>query len=262
MKELYYDLWRILLCLRWPIRLLIELIITTVLILVILNIFEKTKVFSLVKIIIMTFFVIFMTNIVYFILRTSDRAKDIDCKIEEWGRKVVHTQYRLPRKMIFACMTVVYIMAIFVDTPIANCINSKYLGSFNSIKKLCIIVESKLAGDTEMYQVAITELNKNENTEKSISNQMIYINLNELGKNGTNVRAEPTLDASIIGWVNQDSEIVYDNDFKFDGQRYWIYIKVIGESSINGWISGKLIEEEQLNQIIGQSLDEISIVIV
>ena len=248
MKKIYYSLWSILLHFSWPVRLLFELIVITALILITLSILEKTRILNIIKKYIIIFLVNVMTNIVYFTMGTSDRAKEIDSRIEQWGGKVVETHHRLPRKAVFISVIIVYIMAVFVDTPITKAVSSEYLTEFQNFQSFCLKIESKVSGGVEIEVTPVTLINASVNEDGF--DEDIYIKLNDKGSNGANVRVSPSLDASIIGWVNSSSDIIYDNDFRFDGQRYWLWIKVDGEKIINGWISGNLVDGKQLEQIV------------
>lgn len=252
MKELYYGLWKSFLRLDWTLRLLLELCLVILLTFCILSIIEKSNILNMIKKIVIAVVVIILTNIVYIFLRTSDRAKDIDRYIEEWGIKMLHKQRRLSRKIILICALTLYCMAIFVDMPFSSHINDRYLNGFQNIKDFCLKIESHVSCGYEGYPdliVVIGEDGAQEEKEEPLINETIYITLNDVGKYGTNVREEPSLDAPIVGGVTDGSEIIYNGDFSFDGQRYWIYIYVC-EDDIYGWISGNLIVAEQLNQIV------------
>lgn len=82
----------------------------------------------------------------------------------------------------------------------------------------------------------------------------VYIRLNERGKRGSNIRSEIDLnnDNNIIAGVNAESEILYLNEWTYDGERYWVRVH-ISDNDVEGWLSGNLIETEQLEELIGES---------
>ena len=84
----------------------------------------------------------------------------------------------------------------------------------------------------------------------------VYIRLNERGKGGSNIRSETDLNnnSNIIGGVNAESEILYCDEWTYAGERYWIRV-YISDDDVEGWLSGTLIDEKQLEEIIGESMD-------
>ena len=91
-----------------------------------------------------------------------------------------------------------------------------------------------------------------EPTEVPEEQMRIDIRLNERGKNGANIRQIPSLEGDIIVGVNDDSIILYQNEWENDGERYWIKI-YLPDKQVSGWLSGKLIEDEQLKMILSLS---------
>lgn len=60
---------------------------------------------------------------------------------------------------------------------------------------------------------------------------------------------EPSLNAEIIGGVTGQTEIIYKNQWENDGERYWVKV-CIPDDGIEGWLSGKLVDGEQLELIL------------
>lgn len=106
----------------------------------------------------------------------------------------------------------------------------------------------------EREEAAIFEESEQEESV-ALDEELVYIQLNEQGKRGSNIRCETNLDNdnNIIGGVNAESEILYCNEWTHDGERYWIRVYII-DDDIEGWLSGNLVEREQLEEITGESM--------
>lgn len=133
--------------------------------------------------------------------------------------------------------------------------------SFNG-QAVYLKVENKLTGWLEAHnlygqqieETVIFEESEQEETA-ALEEEHVYIRLNERGKRGSNVRSETDLDNdnNIIGGVNAESEILYCNEWTHDGERYWIRV-YIPDDDVEGWLSGNLIEREQLEKMTGESM--------
>ena len=54
--------------------------------------------------------------------------------------------------------------------------------------------------------------------------------------------------------MNAESEILYCDEWTYAGERYWIRV-YISDDDVEGWLSGTLIDEKQLEERIGESMD-------
>lgn len=59
--------------------------------------------------------------------------------------------------------------------------------------------------------------------------------------------------SNIIGGVNARSEILYCDEWTYDGERYWIRVYV-PDDDVEGWLSGNLVEREQLEEMTDESM--------
>ncbi|MDE7417947.1 MAG: hypothetical protein K2N44_16865 [Lachnospiraceae bacterium] len=206
----------------------------------------------------------FVTELVYLVGRGKNWAVDIDNKIIEWGEKAVNRTDRKNRSplkgVIFLAVIIVYFTAIFVDLPFANGLESYYLTEFTKIKVFCQRYEKLLSRDYEQYPPLFTQKEPKPNDSEVVVEELwkesesVYIHLNDQGKGGSNVRKEPSMNGVVVGGVNEKSEILYRQQFENDGERYWIKVYLPADE-IEGWLSGNLIESEQLERIIAGSLD-------
>lgn len=81
----------------------------------------------------------------------------------------------------------------------------------------------------------------------------VYIQLNDEAKAGANIRSEPDLsdDGNIVGRVNENSQILYLQEWIHDGERYWLRVYDTIDD-VEGWLSGKLVDSGQLEEIVAQ----------
>lgn len=60
------------------------------------------------------------------------------------------------------------------------------------------------------------------------------------------------MNGAVVGGANGTSEILYQYQFENDGERYWIKV-YLPQDAVEGWLSGNLIDSEQLESIIMQN---------
>lgn len=255
MNKYYFGGWQNFYHLNWPIRFLIEIIILLILAFLGYKVLKKiSHIFQLKKYLIKGW-VWLATEVVYLIGRNSDWAREADSKIMQWGRSAVEGGQRKGYgglKCGFACVIlVVYFLAIFVDLPIADHFQEYYLAGPAGIKKFFQKWESVMSKGYEEYPPLFVYEETQETAEETIEEvqEQVYIQLNEKGKNGSNIRQTPSLNGAIVGAVNGESEILYLNQWDHDGERYWINV-YLPEDNIEGWLSGKLVDNELLDKII------------
>lgn len=176
----------------------------------------------------------------------SDTGKKVDILLERW-----YKSWRNPVNNHIALSVVIYgILVIWVcASPYTEA------KSFNG-QAVYLKVENKLTDWLEehnLYDCQIEETIKDEKLALE-EKEPIYIQLNELGKSGANIRSEPNLeyDNNIIGGVNAESEMRYCDEWTQDGKRYWVRVYVL-DDDVEGWLSGNLVEKEQLEEITGES---------
>lgn len=126
-----------------------------------------------------------------------------------------------------------------------------------------LIAENKLVNwleEHDLYGYQIEEVSNFEELEQESEvvfeeKEPVYIQLNERGKRGSNIRSETDLDNdnNIIGGVNAESEILYCDEWIHDGERYWIRV-YIPDGDVEGWLSGNLIERAQLEEITDSNM--------
>lgn len=155
----------------------------------------------------------------------------------------------------------VYFLAVFVDLPASRYLSEYYLEELGEVKTLFQKFEKGLSKGYEKYPPLFpmkvqekedtTDIETDEAQELPEEKEPIYIQLNEKGRYGSKIRSEADLssDDNVIDTVNDESNILYKNECTFDGERYWIRVYV-EETDVEGWLSGNLVDDIQLNDIM------------
>lgn len=263
-KKYYLGAWHNIYHISWPVRFFIEL---SILILVgfflvkyICWVGKKLKIKNfLVKV-----WVWIVTEIVYLAGHDSEWAIDANNKMIDWGTEVINgntkKNFVILKKGIYLGVMVVYFIAVFVDLPFAKRLSEYYLEELEDVKSFFRKFEIMISKDYEKYPPLFVKIvEEEEAAEEAVTiledREPIYIRLNERGKGGSNIRSETNLDDdnNIIGGVNANSEILYRDEWTHDGERYWIRV-YISADDVEGWLSGNLIEGDQLEEIIREEI--------
>lgn len=180
----------------------------------------------------------------------SGIGEKIDTFFERW-----YTSWRNPVNSHIGLSIVIYgILLIWI------CVSDHTEGigakSLNG-QAVYLKVESKLTDWLEAHNLYGQQIEEAVNFEEPVfeEKEPVYVQLNERGKRGSNIRSETDLDNdnNIIGGVNAESEILYCNEWIHDGERYWIRV-YIPDDDVEGWLSGNLIEREQLEEMTGEGM--------
>ncbi len=264
MKKIYFGAWQNFYHLSWSIRFFIEITVSLFLIFMLCKLVRKSGVAFRLKPYLIKGCVWISTEVIYLLGRNNSWAVEIDNKIIEWGdkklnggaeRKKVKTHKAL-KFWVISGTVIIYFLAVFVDMPVADHLQKEYFVEFENIKKFFQKYEETLSRGYEDYPPLFVKKEPEQTAEEPAEAAEekeeipVYIQLNETGKNGANVRQEPSLDGEIIGGVNAGTEIFYRYQWDCDEEgRYWIKIYVPSEE-VEGWLSGKLVESTQLESLI------------
>lgn len=186
----------------------------------------------------------------------SGIGRKIDTFLEWW-----YTSWKNPVNSHIALSVMVYgILLIWIC--VSHHTDGIEVDLFNG-QAMYLKMENKLTDwleDHNLYGQQVEEVGNFEELEQEKGVDLkektsVYIQLNERGKRGSNIRSETDLDDdnNIIGGVNAESEILYFGEWIYDGERYWIRVR-IPDDDVEGWLSGNLIEREQLEEIAGKSM--------
>lgn len=266
MKKMYFGAWQNFYHLSWPVRFLIEGIIFFLIVFALYKLVKKLRLVFKIKPYLIKGCVWIATEVVYLFGKNNSWAVEVDNKVIEWGEKKLNGRKNEKavkrRKTIKYCavlgIIVLYIMAVFVDLPLSGHLQEEYLAEFAKVKNFFQQYEEALSSGHEAYPPLFVKKEPEKAAEEAVAVSAIeekeevpiYIQLNETGKNGSNVRQEPSLDGQVVGGVNGGMEILYLNQWECDAEeRYWIKIYVPSED-VEGWLSGRLVEDAQLETLI------------
>lgn len=262
LMQYYYGLWQNLYQMEWPVRFLIEwafiLLLLSGCAVLIYVLAKKCKVRDfLVK-----GWCIGVREIVYLLGHEKKWAVTADNRMIDWALKKLDRTGSGKRHLILKgtlvlTPVVIYFLAVFVDLPAAAHISEGHLSGLSDIKDFFVHIEVFLSKGYEQYPPLFVQREESEDAaaEEALSEsedrESVVIRLNDEGKDGSNIRSEPDLstEGNIVGGVNKDSEILYGNEWTYDGKRYWVKV-YIPEEGIEGWLSGKLVDREQLDDIV------------
>ena len=196
----------------------------------------------------------------------SDWEVTIDHKMIDWAAEVINENEEKKKKgslVLNVCLwlgiVIIYFGAVFVDLPVSMYLSEYYLSEFEDVKVFFQRFEVMLSKGYEQYPplfVRVEQEKVEETMEEIVEPEeevLIYIQLNERGKNGSNIRSETDLgnDSNVIGGVNRNSQVLYRNEWIYDGERYWILVYV-PDADIEGWLSGNLVESTQLEELVNE----------
>lgn len=183
------------------------------------------------------------------IARIDESTSDIGIAVVgalEWCREKVCTM-TIKRMWCLICFAVLYIIAILPETPLVTNMNETYQTIFAGLRNQMVETEQWMTPNINQYPDVFL---KKKVTEEYTSEQQeeIYLLLNADGTNGSFIRSEPDINGAKLEIITSDNQIRYLNEAVYDGQRYWLKVE-IDDGRICGWLSGKLVQEEQMKLI-------------
>ncbi len=270
MKKYYYGAWQNFYHLGWPVRFFIELLLVWSLVLILIRIikwiFWKN---TAVKKMMVSGCVWVAKELIYLVGRNSEWAVNTEGKIIDWGESVIKGEVRkrksIVKKLAILATIVIYIGAVFADLPFTNRLQGSYLEIPFAMKSFFQSYESAMSYGYDMYPPLFHIVKKEKSKEKENETEKmdrtekvknlkekeepVYLYINEIGRNGSNIRTEPSLNSKVIIAVQDDVEMIYQNEFVRDDERFWLKV-YLPNMQIEGWISANLVEAEQLEEIL------------
>jgi hypothetical protein len=263
-----------LLLLPMPLRILIELVIMTILMIPLMGL-VKCGLGIVVKVLKLLNKLITMItrNLVCRIGKRSKNVYDWDEKMGELGGTIDHclgdsvawlkhckTRQLIKNKKILCLLVIIYFLAIIPVFPLKNFIDEYYLDLFYSINKIFTTNEIYLGKKSEGYPPLIkweqrekdsvevileidSEQAKNVDAEERICvllNKDIYV---------ANIRETPELYGETLDTVSREDIIIYQMEYVYDGERYWLKVIVESKNNLSGWISSKVIEKSIIDSL-------------
>lgn len=266
MRQLYYGMWKLLMALSLPIRVLAEILTVIFLIVIVWPIAKRIFVFML-KIVRLIHKKVCggVRYIVCFFGQKSAKVFEWDEHIGEQGSKRDRwLQARVEnlskskgrnifkKKSIIIMLFIVYLAVILPSFRLERFLSGYYLEYIYFVSAKYMTMESKLSEGIEDYpdlfiQPEVTEVAAVEETREPIQ-ETIYLVLRE-DIFYANVREEADMDSRSICTVSNEDRIAYQNIYKYDGNRYWLSVIVETQDAKEGWISGKVIGQETLDSL-------------
>lgn len=258
MKKYYYGLWQNIYMLSWKTRFMIELIIVLLLIYCAYGILKKLHVIGGIKKALVSGIVFAGTECVFIMGKNKKWAEQADDKIVNWGNAILNGEkkkHSLLKVVGFLTVGFIYFSAVFVDLPFADSVNEAYTEDLVNVKNFYMRAEKLLSNGYEAYPPLLNLEKRAEHSEmanakvKETEKADFYLQLNERGINGSNVRQSPSLDSEILLEVKGGDDIIYQDEYSVDGEMHWLKV-YIPHADKTGWISGNLVEQSQREAIL------------
>lgn len=266
MNKFYFGAWQNFYHLSWPIRFLIEGVLFLFVAFMLCKLMKKIGQLLRVKPYLIKGCVWIVTEVIYLLGKSSPWAIETDNKVIEWGEKKLNgskeektaKRHTALKRCAVLGVIILYVVAVFVDLPLSENLQEVYLVEFASIKDFFRQYEEAMSRGYEAYPPLFVKKEPEKIAEEPAEEVEekeeipIFIQLNERGKNGANIRREPSLNGEIVGGVNGESEILYQYQWECDDEeRYWVKIYIPSEE-VEGWLSGKLVDSVQLETLINE----------
>lgn len=266
-EKYYLGAWHNIYHINWPVRFLLEMLVFIFIFFFIFKVVQCIGIKFKLKIPIVTAWFWLVTETIYLVGHNSDWAITFDNKMHDWASETINENKKknIPLVLKIGCclgVLIIYLLAVLVDLPVSRYFSEYYLEELEEVKFFFQKYESELSKGYEKYPPLFVkteqetdemdgEITLPEETMDAFEEEIIYIQLNERGRNGSNIRSEADLSNgnNIIGGVNEKSEIIYQGEWLYDGERYWILV-YIPSDNIEGWLSGNLVDSVQLNEIV------------
>lgn len=264
MKQLYYGLWKLIIILPLPLRVLVE-IVTAMLLLAIIWPIAKRVLGFLLKVLMLVNrgFWGGVRYVICFVAQKNVKVYEWDEQIGKQGsRSNSWLQARVEnlsrsrgrnifkKKRILIMLFILYLVVILPSFRLERFLSEYYLEYIYFVNSKYMDVESKLSEGIESYPdlfipPEVTEVVAMEDKTDPIQ-ETIYLVLKK-DISFANVREEANIDSESICVVSSEDQIAYQNVYEHDGSRYWLKVIVETKDGREGWISGKIIEQEILD---------------
>lgn len=266
MNQLYYGIWKLVLMLPLPLKILLELLVIIGILTLIWPIIKYIIVFIIQVLILLNKCILGGARYFFcYFARKSAEAHNRDEKIGERGRKIDNRlqlkakAYKnskrsdfLKKKSTIIILSIIYIAAVLPAFKLEKMIEEYYLDNIYFVNKIFSGIESKLTGGIENYPDLFKEPEKEQEeiiiVEEEIEQEPVYLILEE-GTTYANIRGDADLNSMSVCVVSKEDQIIYQNIYEHDDERYWLKVTVVSQNNVEGWISAKLIDQEILNTL-------------
>ena len=263
MMKLYFAIWRIILRLPEPVKILVEMLIILS-VMVILWPILRYAFWAFIKI---------LGGFNYFIFGGARRMLAFlpreNVKIYAWDDRIGRGGYKinswlkeraskvskskagswLKKKFFVVIFILVYIFAILPCFKLEKLVDDYYLKDVYTVHRFFGNVEKTLTKGIEYYPdlfiPVVKEASEEESEEEQKEEKPIYLDIEE-SISFANLRENADLDSSSLCVISKDDQIVYMNDYKKDDGRYWLRVMIPSQDNKEGWISEKVVSQESL----------------
>lgn len=176
-------------------------------------------------------------------MRIDDNLNSVGKKLREmiqYAKNLLkENKIMINKRKVEVIFLVLFAAAILPEFQAVQSLNERYRTVFCIVQNKLDDFEHALTPKIDEYPELFKKKDKDENTGTDV--QEIYLQLNEKGENGANIRVGPSLDDESITVINTDNSILYLGEKQYDGTRYWLKVQ-IDDGEIIGWLSGNLVE--------------------
>ena len=169
-------------------------------------------------------------------------------KIKESKRKDI-IRMKATRLIVF-CFYVVSILPFF---HLEKYISERYIRCLYTINHFFVQTEAKLTTGIENYppfwireevvETMEVEEEIQEVEQEEEEKEPVYLKLNE-GTSYANVRESADIHGERVCVVSNADEILYQDIYEYDSERFWLKVILPSQSNLEGWISANVIEPE------------------
>lgn len=201
--------------------------------------------------------------------KKSSKVYDWDEKIAIAGRKIdlclhnavawvkkLNAGQILKSKKSICVLIVIYFLAILPSIPLKYILDEYYLEHLYGINRMFTRVENWADEKFEGYPPLINYQRRAGNDDSETLEEpyvevvKIYTILQlDSDTAYANIRETPEMDGSKVGLVSREDTIVYQNEFSYDNERYWLKVVVESQNNMEGWISANIIESSIVDEL-------------
>lgn len=266
MKQLYFGIWKLILMLPFPLKVLVELLIVILLIGLIWPALKYVFVFVIRILLVLNKIVLGGTRyLLCHFARNSIRVHEWDEKTGEKGRRIdnllrtkeqtcKNSKFRdiIKKGSVVIVLAVIYIVIVLPEFKLERIITDSYLENVYAVSRAFSDLESRLTEGVEDYPNLFKEQKMKQEEIEAVADEeetvlpLIYLSL-DAETFYANIRKNPSLDSKSICTISKDDQLAYQEIYEFDGKRYWLKTVVETQNNVEGWISSKVIDQETLN---------------
>lgn len=172
------------------------------------------------------------------------------CLRRSKSRDVLHT------KITWIIVLCVYVASILPVFHLEKYIPDRYISQFCAVNHFFIKTEAKLTAGIENHppfwikedDEVISEVQTEEIQVEEEQWEPIYLKLNE-NTSYANIREGADIHSDSVCIVSNEDEILYQDIYEYDSERFWLKVALPSKSNLEGWISANVIEPEIIGKL-------------